>query len=204
MFLSSKKVALTSVLMIVAAGLSLAVVAPAQAATPSPVPNPVTSSSGITADTTIPAVQVELARIEAAGGTVLSSQTVPFHAMGKSTASVTPMSLPNGCGLSVFIYKSGARVYSDSLTSCPGAYASAYMDSTIDKFDVFWGIWTGPVASHNVNSFSASSFTNLYYYSCPTSNSSGFRTTTDGGMSYGGSDYYASAYDVSSGSLTCG
>jgi hypothetical protein len=203
-----KRIHLAALTIVASAALGLIAAAPAQATTPTPpqpAPSqgPAPSSSGSTADTSIPAVQAEIARIKTAGGTILSSQTVPFKPKRATTSAVTPMALPSGCGLSVIIYKSGSRIYSSSLTSCPGSYISAYMDSTMDKFDTFWGIWAGPVASKNTTSFGTSSFTDTYYYACPNGNQSGFRTTTDGGMNYGGTDYYADAYDVT-GYEACG
>ena len=149
-----RRVHLAALMIIASAAIGVIAAAPAQATTPTPpkpAPSqgPAPSSSGSNADISIPAVQAEIGRIKAAGGTILSSQTVPFKAKSATTRTVTPMALPSGCGLSVLVYKSGSRIYSSSLTSCPGAYISAYMDSTIDKFDTFWGIWTGPVPSKN-------------------------------------------------------
>jgi hypothetical protein len=148
--------------------------------------------------------EAEKARIEATGGEILASNSVGYHATGQDPLKSSLNSFPTGCALSVFIYKERNSVFSDSITTCVGVFVSSYMDSTMDKFDTFWGIWAGPVASRNGTRFNSHSYTSLYSYACPTSAPSGFRTTTEGGLNYNGEDYFAEAYDVTDGSVACG
>ncbi|PVW02949.1 hypothetical protein DEA06_14325 [Microbacterium sp. Gd 4-13] len=168
---------------------------PANAAevAPSP-PAGETTTDSPPIDTSLPGVAERIAEIEANGGEILGGSSVQYVEEGSGEDGAAQRAFPSGCGLTVLVYKQTTQIVSDNLTSCLAPFVSAAMSSTIGF--LAWGHYNNIVASRSAQRTGGSSLALEYAYNCAnTSNTTWFRTITNGTLVRGGTTYTAAAYD---------
>jgi hypothetical protein len=109
------------------------------------------------------------------------------------------MALPSGCGLYVITYfnyntSTYSNVVHSALTSCTFSVYYIGMESVLNKYDTFWGVWDD-VGYGSGGLYNTSSLTSAAYFTCTTGNQSGFSGSTSGELYTGGTRYTAAAYD---------
>ncbi len=87
-----------------------------------------------------------------------------------------------------------SNVEGSALTSCDYLVEYIQMESVLNKYDTFWGVWAD--VDYDFNSvYWDRSLTNLTNFTCTTGNYSGFSGSSRGVVRSGGLQYTASVYD---------